>query len=177
MKDSVVGASFRVLAAPGPFATALWRAEFSPRGLRRLSVAPKSAGIEQGNGREMAQSDPRLKRLKKLIARRMAGQRGDLDFDEFDLTDAPKFHLEVWRAMHAIPFGEVMTYAELAGEAGSPLAFRACGQACRNNRIVLFIPCHRVVSSTGIGGFAGGLHWKRALLTLEGQSSIVNPKS
>ena len=168
--ESTIHANFRIPSAPGPFASALWRAEFSPHGLRSLSVAPKTD--DNGNGRELPQSDPRLRRLKKLIARRMAGERGDLDFDEFDLEGAPDFHRRVWRAMHAIPFGEVLTYAEVAGDAGSPLAFRACGQACRNNRIILFIPCHRVVASSGIGGFACGLHWKRALLSLEGVENV-----
>jgi methylated-DNA-[protein]-cysteine S-methyltransferase len=168
MMEQTLQTTFRTPSAPGPFAKALWRAEFSARGLRCLSVTPNPSYKGNGAGREMPASDPRLRRLKKLVERRMSGKRVDIDFAEFDLEGAPDFHLRIWRAMHAIPFGEVLSYAELAGDAGSPLAFRACGQACRMNRIILFIPCHRVVSSSGIGGFACGLHWKRALLELEG---------
>lgn len=84
-----------------------------------------------------------------------------------DLEGAPPFVGAVWKRMMQIPAGSALTYAELAAEVGSPLAFRAVGQACATNRRLLAIPCHRVVAADGLGGFGPGLHWKRKLLELE----------
>ncbi|HMP90341.1 MAG TPA: methylated-DNA--[protein]-cysteine S-methyltransferase [Kiritimatiellia bacterium] len=75
---------------------------------------------------------------------------------------------EVWRVLHAIPFGKVMTYGEVARKIGRPRAARSVGQACGANLIPLIIPCHRVVGSGGaLGGFSGGLAWKKQLLQME----------
>jgi len=74
----------------------------------------------------------------------------------FDLPVSPKgteFQLRVWSALQEIPSGQVRTYGELAKKLGS--SARAVGNACRRNPIPLVIPCHRVVSAKGIGGFAG----------------------
>ncbi len=63
------------------------------------------------------------------------------------------FQQRVWQALTAIPTGEVMTYGALAKQLNS--SARAVGNACRRNRFPLLIPCHRVVSAAGIGGYAG----------------------
>ena len=63
------------------------------------------------------------------------------------------FQQRVWQQMRSIPFGEVMSYGQLAKQIGS--SARAVGGACRANPVPLFIPCHRVVAANGIGGFAG----------------------
>lgn len=78
------------------------------------------------------------------------------------------FAAEVRRAMRGIAAGTVRTYGELARAMGKPGAARAVGQACRRNPLPLVVPCHRVVASSGIGGFALGLDAKRALLAIEG---------
>ncbi len=67
-----------------------------------------------------------------------------------------------------VPYGQVVTYQELARRAGSPRAPRAVGQACGCNPLPILLPCHRVVAADGLGGYGGGLHVKRALLALEG---------
>lgn len=64
------------------------------------------------------------------------------------------FQKRVWRALRDIPSGTVRTYGEIAAELNT--GSRAVGQACRRNNIPLFIPCHRVVASQGLGGFMGG---------------------
>ncbi len=85
-----------------------------------------------------------------------------------DLSKGTPFDLKVWKAISDIPFGQTMSYARIARNAGAPLAARAAGGACGRNPVPLLVPCHRVVASNGtLGGFSGGLHIKRALLDLE----------
>ncbi len=69
------------------------------------------------------------------------------------MEGATVFQQKVWRALMQIPSGQVKTYGALAAELGS--SARAVGNACRNNPFPLVIPCHRVVSAAGIGGYAG----------------------
>jgi len=80
----------------------------------------------------------------------------------------PDFRMRAWQAMRTIPAGEVLTYGDLASRAGNPGAARAAGTACALNTVMLFVPCHRVVASNGLGGYAYGLDIKRALLLHEG---------
>lgn len=147
-----------------------WRAVFSDRGLRELTL-PKHptkpsavANAPELNGQEGA----RGKRLREALDARLKGKKADLPLSFFDLDGRPPFFRRVWEAMHAIPFGEVRCYGELAKAAGSAKAVRAAGQACGANPVVLFLPCHRVVAGSGPGGFGGGMEWKRRLLALEG---------
>lgn len=77
------------------------------------------------------------------------------------------FFQRVWRALAEVPYGRVVSYAELARKAGKPGAARAVGTAMNRNRLPLLVPCHRVLASAGIGGFGCGLAWKRRLLELE----------
>ncbi len=82
------------------------------------------------------------------------------------------FQKRVWRALMEIPYGEVRTYGQIAAAAGCPGGARAVGQACNKNRIILLIPCHRVIGGKGgLVGFGCGLPMKEALLKLERQSS------
>ena len=79
------------------------------------------------------------------------------------------FMQRVWLAMRGIPSGEVVTYGELAVLAGNPRAARAVGHACASNRLGLFVPCHRVVSATGIGQYGpGGNEVKRQATGIRG---------
>ena len=66
-----------------------------------------------------------------------------------------------------IPYGESITYSDLASKVNKPKAYRAVGSACGRNPLPIIIPCHRVKSKSGLGGFTGGLHIKRFLLQLE----------
>ena len=77
------------------------------------------------------------------------------------------FQKSVFKNMKTIKYGKVLTYKELATKMGKPKACRAVGSACGANRIPIVIPCHRVVSSTGLGGFGGGIRRKKFLLSLE----------
>jgi methylated-DNA-[protein]-cysteine S-methyltransferase len=90
---------------------------------------------------------------------------------EFDLPLAPEgtdFQLEVWRSLRTIPYGETISYAQLAQRISNPKAVRAVGLANGCNPIPIIIPCHRVIGSNGsLTGFGGGLSTKRKLLDLE----------
>ena len=91
---------------------------------------------------------------------------------QFTLPLAPvgtPFRQKVWAALMQIPYGQTITYGELAQAIGNPKACRAVGGANHHNPIPILIPCHRVVGSGGaLTGYAGGLELKRALLKLEG---------
>lgn len=93
---------------------------------------------------------------------------------EFDLALAPQgtpFQSRVWEELQRIPYGETISYAELAQRIGNPNASRAVGAANGRNPIPIVIPCHRVIGASGsLTGFGGGLETKRVLLEHERKS-------
>ncbi len=95
-----------------------------------------------------------------------AGKRTD-----FDLPLAPEgteFQRAVWARLQEIPYGETISYGELAKRVGNPKASRAVGAANGQNPIPIVIPCHRVIGANGkLTGFGGGLPTKEKLLALE----------
>ena len=97
-----------------------------------------------------------------------AGKPVSFDDVELDLSWMTGFQAAVAAALRAIPYGETVTYGELAAIAGHPNAQRAAGTFCAQNRFPLFIPCHRVVAADGLGSYGSlGLSYKRRLLELE----------
>ena len=107
-----------------------------------------------------------LKRAKRQLAEYFAGKRS-----EFDLELDPRgtsFQKAVWKAISRVPYGETISYGELARRAGFPEGARAAGAATGRNPIGIVVPCHRIVGADGsLTGYAGGLAKKRALLALE----------
>ena len=96
---------------------------------------------------------------------------------EFDLPLAPagtENRRRVWQELSRIPFGATRTYAEIAARAGG--SARSVGQANGDNPIPIIIPCHRVLASSGLGGYsgAGGLETKRYLLDLETRQASLS---
>lgn len=89
----------------------------------------------------------------------------------FSLPLLPKgteFQERVWAALLEIPYGETISYRELAQRVSSPRAFRAVGNANGKNPLPILIPCHRVIASDGsLGGYSGGLSIKKELLKRE----------
>jgi methylated-DNA-[protein]-cysteine S-methyltransferase len=105
--------------------------------------------------------------LAERLRAYFAGSGEDFSDVELDLDEG--FYGECERALRALPRGEVVTYGELAALAGRPGAARAAGTFCARNRLALFVPCHRVVASDGIGSYGSlGLDYKRRLLALDG---------
>lgn len=81
------------------------------------------------------------------------------------------FQLQVWEALLSIPYGETVSYKDIALRVGNPKGVRAVAQAVGANGIAIFIPCHRVVGSNhSLTGFAGGLEAKRMLLEIENKN-------
>jgi methylated-DNA-[protein]-cysteine S-methyltransferase len=99
-----------------------------------------------------------------------AGKRTDFDLPlALAGTD---FQRKVWRKLQEIPYGETISYGELAKRIGNPKASRAVGSANGKNQIPIVIPCHRVIAGDGgLGGFGGGLTVKEKLLAVEGKSA------
>ena len=96
----------------------------------------------------------------------LEGKRRSFDL-ELDLRGTA-FQLEVWQALREIPYGETVSYQELARRVGRPKGSRAVGAANAANPLSLVVPCHRVVQKGGkLGGYAGGLELKARLLALE----------
>lgn len=81
------------------------------------------------------------------------------------------FQVLVWKGLMHIPYGQVITYSDLGNRIGKPSSARAVGNAVGANPIPIIVPCHRVVSSRGLGGYSSGIEIKKKLLRLEG--SIV----
>ncbi|MFN8121861.1 MAG: methylated-DNA--[protein]-cysteine S-methyltransferase [Thermoleophilia bacterium] len=106
----------------------------------------------------------------------LSGDRRDLDVPlDWALVPAG-FRREALEALHRVPYGEVVSYAELAALAGRPRAVRAAGTACATNPIPVVIPCHRVVRSDGmLGNYGGGVPLKARLLRLEGVEVTGDP--
>jgi methylated-DNA-[protein]-cysteine S-methyltransferase len=90
---------------------------------------------------------------------------------DFSLKLRPQgtdFQRKVWDVLLSIPYGEVLTYGQIAEKIGNPKAVRAVGGACHNNPIGIVIPCHRVLGKDGsLTGYAGGVHLKEMLLRHE----------
>lgn len=107
-----------------------------------------------------------LAEAKRQIEEYFAGARQD-----FDLPLSPQgtpFQCRVWAELRRIPFGETISYGELAARIGKPSASRAVGAANGRNPLPVVVPCHRVIGSDGrLTGFGGGLPTKQALLDLE----------
>ena len=120
---------------------------------------PRAGALERQREHEV------IERIRAYFA----GARVAFDDVELDLDWATPFQASVAAALRAIPYGETVTYGELAALAGHPNAQRAAGTFCAHNRFPLFIPCHRVVAADGLGSYGSlGLSYKRRLLEREG---------
>lgn len=104
--------------------------------------------------------------VKRQLEEYFAGER-----TTFEVKLAPEgapFEREVWHALEAIPYGETVSYGEIARRVGQPTAARAVGTANGRNPIAVIVPCHRVIGADGsLTGYGGGLERKRLLLELE----------
>ncbi len=107
-----------------------------------------------------------LKEAERQLGEYFAGERTTFDLP-LAAVGTP-FQRRVWEALCAIPYGETVSYGELARRIGQPTASRAVGLANGKNPISVVVPCHRVIGSSGkLVGYGGGLERKQTLLELE----------
>lgn len=141
-----------------------------------LLLAADDAGLRRiifMNGRDRAQPDPTWALDPATFAETTRQLRAYFagELEQFDLPLAPDgtpFQLKVWSQLCEIPYGETISYGELARRIGNPKASRAVGLANGSNPIPIVIPCHRVIGSNGkLTGYGGGLPIKEKLLALE----------
>jgi methylated-DNA-[protein]-cysteine S-methyltransferase len=99
--------------------------------------------------------------------------RGELTSFDLPLAlEGTQFQRCVWAALQSIPYGETVSYGELAGRIGQPSASRAVGLANGRNPVAIVVPCHRVIGADGsLTGYGGGVDRKRFLLALEQRAS------
>jgi methylated-DNA-[protein]-cysteine S-methyltransferase len=129
--------------------------------------------IEFVNGRRPVSPDPEWQKddkpFREVLKQLRAYFAGKLE--DFDLPMSPQgteFQRGVWKKLCDIPYGETISYGELAKRIGNPKACRAVGLANGTNPIPIIIPCHRVIGSNGkLTGYGGGLPIKEKLLALE----------
>jgi methylated-DNA-[protein]-cysteine S-methyltransferase len=123
-------------------------------------------------GRDWKRADEPFDAVREQLAEYFDGRR-----ERFDLPLRPSgtpFQRQVWRALLDIPYGETISYGELACRIGQPAASRAVGLANGRNPIAVVIPCHRVIGADGrLTGFGGGLERKRLLLDLEQRGQLA----
>ena len=141
-----------------------------------LLIAGNDAGLRQVrfvNGRRPQKPEPEWQRNAAPFAEtiRQLKQYFAGDRTKFDLPlllEGTNFQLSVWNRLREIPYGETISYLDLAKKIGNPKAVRAVGLANGSNPIPIIIPCHRVIGSNGsLTGFGGGLPNKQKLLALE----------
>jgi len=108
-----------------------------------------------------------IRRAKKQIVEYFEGTRKGFTVP-VDLGNATVFQKAVWNGLRQIDYGKTLSYTQLSKRIGHPGAQRAVGSALGKNPIGVILPCHRVVATKGLGGFAGGLTRKKKLLDHEG---------
>lgn len=147
------------LSVPSPVGT--WHVEGTGEGIVHIHLpnSPQQAST----GKAPAPVAECGRQLRDYFA----GKRTSFDVTLSDTVGTP-FQKSVWKALTRIPYGQVRTYADIAKAVKNPKAARAVGNANNSNPFAVIIPCHRVVSASGIGGYGGGEDAKRFLLELEG---------
>jgi methylated-DNA-[protein]-cysteine S-methyltransferase len=167
--EELLDVSYATLDSPfGPLLAAS-----TPRGVVRLAFPEESeeAVLERLSERlspRILRAPARLDPLARQLDEYFEGRRRTFE-TELDWSLIGTFGRRVLSVTAAIPYGGVLSYGQVAGEAGSPRGSRAAGNALGSNPIPIVIPCHRVLRSGGaLGGYGGGLDRKRWLLELEG---------
>ena len=106
-----------------------------------------------------------------LEAKRQLEEYFDKKRTQFTLPLKPEgtdFQKKIWAELEKVPYGQTISYGELAKRAGNPRGARAAGSACNKNPVCIIIPCHRIVAANGkLTGYAYGLEMKQSLLGME----------
>jgi O-6-methylguanine DNA methyltransferase len=159
------------IGLPIPTRAGRFIARYSEKGLARLDF-PKvgrasSRAVKQNGG--PANTVSRWHRATEAALKSILAGQTAKNLPPLDLSAGTEFQKNVWNALRKISIGQTKSYGEIARQIGKPRAVRAVGGACGANPIPVLVPCHRVLAANKkLGGFSGGLDWKRALLAREG---------
>lgn len=139
---------------------------------RRGNKSQTTAGLRKSNGdslRHLQSNVTRWHRLTETALTKILAGRAAKNLPPLDWTDKTEFQKSVWREMLKIAPGKTKSYGEIASAIKKPKAVRAVGGACGANPVPVLVPCHRILAANKkLGGFSGGLDWKRSLLKREG---------
>lgn len=167
-REGLETVGYRVVDSPlGP----LWIA-VGPRGLVNIHYGTDPSPLElrrivRAYGPGVLPDARRVDPVARELDQYWSGKRRDFDVT-VDLSPLTPFQRKVLGVTARVPYGELITYAEVARKTGNDNAYRAAAGAIGDNPVPIVVPCHRVVASDGtLGGYAGGLDAKRRLLTLE----------
>jgi O-6-methylguanine DNA methyltransferase len=146
-------------------------ARYSQRGLAALEF-PSEAKVGRQNKAGVTTAPRQIliwHRIATLALVRVLAGKPPGKLPPLDLSSGTHFQRKVWRELRKIPAGQSRTYGEIARAIRKAKAVRAVGGACGANPIPVLVPCHRVLAANSkIGGFSGGLEWKKKLLKPEG---------
>jgi methylated-DNA-[protein]-cysteine S-methyltransferase len=142
------------------------------RGLCRIAYDAEPEreldGLARAFGLRVLRSTTPIDPARRQLDEYFEGKRQRFDL-AVDLALQADFNRRVLRELARVPYGEVVTYGELAARSARPRAARAVGTVMNRNPLPIVLPCHRVIGSNGkLVGYGGGLHRKEALLRLEG---------
>jgi O-6-methylguanine DNA methyltransferase len=143
-------------------------AHYSEKGLAELNFP-----VGRASSRAVKQNGVPTKILKwhratETALKNVLVSRDPKNLPPLDLAGT-EFQKSVWNALRKISTGKTKSYGEIAMAIGRPKAVRAVGGACGANPVPVLVPCHRVLAANKkLGGFSGGLDWKRSLLKREG---------
>lgn len=160
---------------PGPVARlsietteGVFTASYSVAGLCRLEFPSNRTHTSGSEPKGLPESLKRWHVRTSQAVRAILAGKAPGTLPPLDLRVGTDFQKSVWNALCKIGMGTTRSYAEIAAAIGKPKATRAVGGACGANPIPLLVPCHRVLAANQkIGGFSGGLEWKRLLLGRE----------
>ncbi len=145
-------------------------ARYSENGLAELnfpSVGTPHCGVRTSQ-RDVPAKILRWHRMTETALKHILAGRKPRNLPPLDLAGT-EFQKSVWNALRKISPGQTKSYGEIARAIGRPKAVRAAGGACGANPVPVLVPCHRVLAANKkLGGFSGGLDWKRKLLAREG---------
>jgi O-6-methylguanine DNA methyltransferase len=146
-------------------------ARYSEKGLAELDFPSREALVvpKRSEGGRIPAKVRRWHQVTAAALKNVLAGRSPREFPPLDLSNGTTFQRKVWNTLRKIARGQTKSYGEIARAIGRPGAVRAVGGACGANPIPVLIPCHRVLAANKkLGGFSGGLDWKRTLLAREG---------
>jgi O-6-methylguanine DNA methyltransferase len=159
-----------LISLPVATADGIFLAHYSEKGLAEMDW-PKTgrASARTVNTRHIPIQILKWHRLTTKALQTVLTGRAAKELPPLDWNGKTEFQKSVWRQMLKIPAGKTKSYGEVAAAIKNPKAVRAVGGACGANPIPVLVPCHRILAANNqLGGFGGGLEWKRKLLAAEG---------